>query len=60
VRSPDIAGDPISLVAAEIHRGHWLAVITGGWPKSSIQVMCQCSNLYKIVLKQSDKIIAMH
>jgi hypothetical protein len=32
VRSPGIASDPISLVAAEIHLGRWPAVITGGWP----------------------------
>jgi hypothetical protein len=32
VRSPVIASDPISLVAAEIHLGYGPAVITGGWP----------------------------
>jgi hypothetical protein len=35
VRSLGIASDPISLVAAEIHLGHWPAVITGGWPAIS-------------------------
>jgi hypothetical protein len=32
VRSPGIASDPFSLVAAETHLGRWPAVITGGWP----------------------------
>jgi hypothetical protein len=32
VRSPVIASDPISLVAAEIHLGHGPTGITGGWP----------------------------
>jgi hypothetical protein len=31
VRSPVIASDPISLVAAEIHLGHGPEVITDGW-----------------------------
>jgi hypothetical protein len=35
VRSLGIASDPISLVAAEIHLGHWPAVITDGWPEIS-------------------------
>jgi hypothetical protein len=30
-RSPGMASDPISLVAAEIHLGLWPAVITDGW-----------------------------
>jgi hypothetical protein len=30
-RSPVIASDPISLVAAEIHLGHGPEVITDGW-----------------------------
>jgi hypothetical protein len=29
----DLASDPISLVAAEIHRGYWPAGINGGWPE---------------------------
>jgi hypothetical protein len=33
VRSPVIAGNPISLVAAEIHLGFWPTVITDGWPE---------------------------
>jgi hypothetical protein len=44
VRSPVVAGDPISLVAAEIHLGHGPTVITDDWPKSTIQNMCQRSN----------------
>jgi hypothetical protein len=27
----DFASDPISLIAAEIHRGYWPAGISGGW-----------------------------
>jgi hypothetical protein len=27
----DLASDPISLIAAEIHRGYWPAGINGGW-----------------------------
>jgi hypothetical protein len=27
----DLASDPNSLIAAEIHRGYWPAGITGGW-----------------------------
>jgi hypothetical protein len=30
-RPPDTPSEPISLVAAEIHRGFWPAVITDSW-----------------------------
>jgi len=29
----DLASDPASLIAAEIHRGSWPAGITGRWPE---------------------------
>jgi hypothetical protein len=39
------ASDPISLIAAEIHRGYWPAGITGGWLVTPIQNMCQRSKV---------------
>jgi hypothetical protein len=52
VRSPVIASDPISLVAAEIHLGYGPAVITGGWPAILYSNYVPAQQSLKIIYKQ--------
>jgi hypothetical protein len=48
----EISGDPISLVAAEIHLGlHQRATMAAG-SLIHIQIVCQCSNIYKSIYYQ--------
>jgi hypothetical protein len=54
------AGDPISLIAAEIHRGCWPAGVSGGRLLTPIQNMCQCGMVYKTTCIQLVINIALH
>jgi hypothetical protein len=54
------ASDPISLIAAEIHRGCRPAGINGGWLGIPIQNMCQRSTPLKAAHFQRLGIFAAH
>jgi len=60
VRSPGIASDPFSLVAAETHLGRWPAVITGGWPDIPYSNHVPLQQFLENRLEQHDKNVSVH
>jgi hypothetical protein len=47
----EISGDPISLVAAEIHLGRWPAGDYGGWPATTYSNSVPAQQITKFALK---------